>query len=64
VKKVGQNAETLTNGFAILEGENGFWRLEPAEDSATSEEMVSLTPLSGDDLSGAIQALIGYNKTT
>lgn len=41
-------------------GRNGFWRLEPAEYGEATEEAVSLAPMPGDDLPGAIQSILGY----
>ncbi|MCI0732052.1 MAG: hypothetical protein L0332_35750 [Chloroflexi bacterium] len=52
------DGEPAADGFTILEGENGFWRLKLVEGSSAEEELVSLQPLPGDELPGTIESLI------
>lgn len=37
--------EAQTDGFTFLQGENGFWLLQPRPDVSDDQDMVSITPL-------------------
>ena len=52
------NGSSNADGFTILHGSNGFWLLQPTEDTNMPEEFINIQPITGTTVTNRVTALV------